>query len=64
MTNPTDHRQLVRDALGKADPGLLKLLDAAKGKFNVRLTGYAVDTPEGWVGHGALKQQAPKERTP
>jgi len=60
MPHNTDHRALVREAIGKADPGLLKLLDGLKGKFDAKLVGYALKDEAGqWVGHGALKEPKP-----
>jgi hypothetical protein len=49
-----DQKELVRESIQKADPGLLRLMDSAKARMGAKLVSYVVRENDKWVGAGVL----------
>jgi len=55
-----DQRELVRESIQKVDPGLLRLMDSAKQRFNAKLLSYVVAENDKWLGAGILTKTETK----
>jgi hypothetical protein len=55
-----DQKELVREAIGKADPNLLRFMDSAKTRFGAKLLSYVIEENDKWLGAGVLTKTETK----